>query len=139
MIAKALSPEEKRLDALPSIFAEEHLSLGQAAKLIPSVMCEGEARRSVTRTTVLRWVTRGFIVPGQPEGERVKVKLEAVRLPVGFLTSREAVGRFLKAIQPGGLQGESGAGKGTPASSPAKRKREADAALEGLRKHGLKV
>lgn len=68
---------------------ETPLSVGSAARLVP-----GRSRGGgVSRDTILRWIVRGVVPSGAPQGV-APVQLEA--LPIGrrWVTSREALGRF---------------------------------------------
>lgn len=74
-----------------NIRAEELLSLPQAARRFPSY----RLGRPVNPATIWRWVTAGVKLPG---GRRVK--LGAVRLSGRWLTSVEAIERFIAAQTP---------------------------------------
>lgn len=62
--------------------SEQTLSMPQAARLFPS---RHPGRDRVTTQTLVNWILRG----------KHGVRLEGVYTPQGWLTSREAVGRFL--------------------------------------------
>lgn len=68
----------------------EGVTLVEACKVVPT-----RRGRHVTARTLLRWVTKGLTARGF-EGR--PVRLEAVRMPTGFLTTRAAVGRFFAAL-----------------------------------------
>jgi hypothetical protein len=70
---------------------ETTLSLSQAAKLFPPF----RAGRPVHSATLCRWILRGA---RSPDGS--VVRLEAVRRPAGWLTSKQAVQRFLDRLTP---------------------------------------
>ena len=70
---------------------ETVLSLGEAAALLPA----GRKGERCHLSTLLRWIQRGA---RGPTGERVY--LEGVRLGGRWLTSREAIGRFVAALTP---------------------------------------
>jgi hypothetical protein len=76
---------------LTSILSETTLSLSQAARIIPPYRLD----RPVHPATLTRWILSG--VRG-PDGSRIR--LEAIRRPSGWLTSREAVERFLTRLTP---------------------------------------
>jgi len=99
---------------LPRVLTESQIDLPAAGKLL------GKARH-----TVERWVRQGVKLHGRT------VKLEAVQVGVRWTTSREAVARFLAALQPP-------ADPPPPVASPAVRKRKAAKALAELRKMGVK-
>jgi Protein of unknown function (DUF1580) len=67
------------------------LSLAQAARRFPSFRED----KPVAPSTVFRWVFDGVRLP---DGSRVR--LEAVRLGGHWLTSREAIQRFMEAQTP---------------------------------------
>jgi hypothetical protein len=67
-----------------SILDESTLTIGEAAPIARTSFC-----------SLWRWILRG--VPG-PEGRRVR--LEAVRCGGKWLTSKEALQRFIEAITP---------------------------------------
>jgi hypothetical protein len=66
-------------------------SLSQAAKLFPPF----RLNRPVTLSCVFRWVTKG--VRG-PEGQRIR--LEGARLAGRWVTTPQAIARFLQAQTP---------------------------------------
>ncbi len=71
----------------PQVLTETALTFAEAAASCPAV-----SGKRPTRETVLSWVETGVRVNG------VRVKLEAGRLGVKRLTSREALDRFFAAI-----------------------------------------
>jgi hypothetical protein len=103
--------------------AETPISLGQAARLLPT----GRRGRPVTLSCVLRWVLDGVKLPnGQT------VRLEAVRMGGRWITSVEALERFA-ARQTPRLDSEP-----APAPrSPTKRQRASEQAAQELEKHGI--
>jgi hypothetical protein len=94
---------------------ESPLSLAQAAALFPSF----RAGRPVHSATLTRWILRG--VRG-PNGSLVR--LEAVRRPAGWLTSRESVQRFLVRLTPQLNPEEVPAGRGCRSDSASAADRE---------------
>src|SRR5579883_403932 len=71
--------------------SENLLSLAEAVKLLPA----GRGGRRVHFSTVLRWVLDGA---KGPDGTRVR--LEGVRLGGRWLTSRQALQRFVEKLTP---------------------------------------
>lgn len=69
------------------------LSPAQTAKRFPSIKSRDDETR-VNPSTVWRWITRGLKLP---DGRRVK--LEAVRMGASYLTSEQAILRFIQAQQ----------------------------------------
>lgn len=105
------------------ILAETALTLSQACRLLPGTRgCEHPDPATLTR-----WILNGIRVTSG-----CRVKLEAVKLPGGWRTSREAVSRFLAALTDGHQQ---------PAvplpSSPRRRSRSAEEADRKLREMGF--
>jgi hypothetical protein len=103
--------------------SESTLSLSEAAKLLPP-------RRRGARPTsscILRWILDGA---KSPSGDRVH--LEAVRLPSGWITSREALQRFVERLTPQ-LDGN----HGPPPRSPSKRQRASERAAQELERLGI--
>jgi hypothetical protein len=96
--------------------------LSQAAKLFPS----SRQGRPVTLSCLLRWVLDG--VPG-PDGERIR--LEAARLAGRWVTTSEAIQRFVDAQTP---KLDS---RPEVCRSPAGRRRAADRAEKQLRRIGI--
>lgn len=86
---------------LTEIANGEGIRLSQAARLFPPCR-RGRAHtkhagqfRPVSLSCVLRWITDGVRGPG---GRRIK--LEAARLPSGWVTTKAAVCRFVGAQTP---------------------------------------
>jgi hypothetical protein len=102
---------------------EKLLNISQAAKRFPPY----RAGRPVHAATVTRWILSGIRGPG---GQRIR--LEAVRRPAGWLTSVEAIERFLLALTPE-LDGSSAS---TP-RSPGKRERASERAGRELDRLGI--
>ena len=71
---------------------EELLTLSQAARLFPG----HRGAKSTSRVTVGRWITRG-----NRTADGSRVKLEGVRVGSSWMTSREAVNRYLEALSRG--------------------------------------
>lgn len=102
------------------LLAETVLTLTQAAGRLPGA----KGCRHPNPTTLLRWVIRGAKAR---DGRRVR--LDAVKLPGGWRTSAEALGRFLAAIGPE---------EPAPARpSPAARRKAGEAAGRRLEAMGL--
>jgi hypothetical protein len=79
----------------PSVAAEvlagAGLNLGQAARRFPSY----RESKPVNPSTVFRWITGGVRLPGG-----ARVRLDAVRLGGRWLTSVQAIERFIAAQTP---------------------------------------
>lgn len=101
----------------------ELLSLAQAAKLIPPARTGKRCHIS----TLVRWVIKGAKAPS---GEIVR--LEAVRLPRGWMTTRAAIEEFIRALTPD-LSGD----RPKPPRSPAARERALRRAEAELAKVGI--
>ncbi|MBP3954961.1 DUF1580 domain-containing protein [Gemmata sp. G18] len=69
------------------VLQESLLSLSGAARLFPPLRQHAAVRAS----TIWRWVREGVMTPNG------RVKLEAVRCGHAWMTSREAVARFIEA------------------------------------------
>jgi hypothetical protein len=93
-------------------------SLSQATRLFPSY----RKGRPVTLSCVLRWVTEG--VRG-PDGNRVR--LEAARLAGRWITTPQAIARFIQAQTPT-LNGQ--ADEPAPRAPSARQRDSARAAAE---------
>ncbi len=102
--------------------SESSLSLYQAARLLPP----GRGDRPVTISCILRWILHGS---RGPSGEMVK--LEAVRLGSRWVTSREALQRFVEALTP------TQAPRAAAPQTPAKRRRSASRASGALDRIGI--
>lgn len=70
---------------------ETPLSLTSAARMVPP----GRRGRPVTLSCIFRWITKGVMAP---DGQRVR--LEASRLGGRWITSLEALQRFVDAQTP---------------------------------------
>ena len=105
---------------MESVLSESVLTLAEAASLIPS----GYGRH-VARQTILRYVKNGARRPG---GERVV--LDAQWIAGRYLTSREAVTRFLSALSQSPTAAK-------PIRTPSQRKREAARNAAALEKLGV--
>jgi hypothetical protein len=90
------------------IFEETPLSITQACQLLP----EGSKGKKPSFVTVYRWILSGVKTP---DGQLVK--LEAVRLGGKWLTSREALQRFMDRLTPAAEAAP------LPIRSPSKQKR----------------
>lgn len=71
-----------------TLLNETLLSITQASRLLPSR--RGNDR--VSPCTVWRWLRDGIILP-----DGTRLRLESVRIGSGYLTSREAIDRFVIA------------------------------------------
>jgi hypothetical protein len=98
---------------------EKLISFAAASKLFPAF--RGSAPHT-NGSTVFRWATRGSKAAGG-----ALVKLEAVRVGSRWLTSVEAVNRFVAAMTAASTPPAT-----TPAPSPAARNRAAEAASKEL-------
>jgi hypothetical protein len=76
---------------MQNLINENWLSVQQAAALLPP----GRGGRPVAKSTVVGWIETG--APG-PDGKMVK--LEAVRCGSRWITSREALARFMAKLTP---------------------------------------
>jgi hypothetical protein len=94
---------------------ENGLTLEQAAALVPG------RNGHIHRNTILRWIKHGF------RG----VKLHAWRVGGTWYTSREALDAFREACTPKDVA--------PMVETPDQYKRRAEAAMERLRRRGLKV
>jgi hypothetical protein len=101
------------------ILNESSISLTEVCRTLP----KGKRGRQVHLSCVLRWITQGSKAP---DGRRVR--LEAVRVGGRWITSKEALARFVAALTPR-FQDEITA----PAlRSPAKRQRASERAARRL-------
>lgn len=73
------------------VLNEDSMTLAEAGRLLP----HGPGGKLVHRSTLLRWITRGVTAV---DGSRVR--LEAAKLGDRFVTSRQAVVRFMEALTP---------------------------------------
>jgi hypothetical protein len=78
-----------RSEGSAEIGDENWLSVQQAAALLPP----GRGGRPVSKTTVVGWIETGA-----PDPDGKMVKLEAVRLGSRWVTSREALARFMARL-----------------------------------------
>jgi hypothetical protein len=118
--------EDIRATLPVDIRTEQLLSLPQAARRFPPYRQD----RPVNPSTVWRWISAGVKLP---DGRRVK--LGAVRLSGRWLTSVEAIERFIAAQTPD-------LDAGVPASTPpprtsGQRRRVAEKAGEELERMGV--
>lgn len=105
-----------------NLLEENAVTLAEARNLLP----QGLAGKKLHRSTLIRWITRG--VDG-PEG---KVRLEGLRIGSRYCTSREAIARFVDALN-SRLKG-----KPTPAlRTPGRRQRAAERAGKRLQEIGI--
>lgn len=116
------------------LLSETLLSLRQAAARVPSY--HGSAARGCNASTVFRWIVDGVRIPGG------RLKLEAVRLAGRWLTSVEALNRFL-ATQDTVCRPEGQEPPDRPVAShlsprtPEQRKRDSERASRELQKAGI--
>lgn len=103
---------------------DDLLSLGQVARLIPPMR-----GRKTHVSTIGRWIVDGTRTPG---GE--VVRLEAVRLGGRWLTTREALARYMDALT--GMMAGTG-GDVPPPRSPARRRRASERAAQELARQGV--
>jgi hypothetical protein len=103
---------------------ETPLCLAAAARLVPPA----RSGRRCHLSTILRWITRGA---RGPSGERVR--LEAVRLGGRWLTSREALRRFVELLTP---DLDAGPAVTTP-RTPGQRRRASERAERELARLGM--
>ena len=103
---------------IPAVLTESKLSTEDAADLL-----------HVTTRTVIRWATHGRPVPAHPP-----VVLEAEQIGRKWVTSREAVGRFIAA-----LKAARNPPPAPPVVTPAARARESARAKKILAKFGIGV
>lgn len=96
---------------------ETLLSLAQAARRFPSY----RAGRPVNPSTIWRWCRQGVRVPGVGV-----VRLECVRVSGRWLTSEEAISRFVAAQTPPA----DAEARPTPRTPPQRRKASERAARE---------
>jgi hypothetical protein len=102
---------------------EQTFPLPEAARYLP----KGRRGRPVHFTTLLRWVLDGVV---SPAGDRVR--LEALRLGSKWITSREALQRFVEAQTPAVDGAE------TPAlRTPTRRQKASDRAARELERLGI--
>jgi hypothetical protein len=105
------------------ITTENTLTLTDAAKLVPP----GHGGRKTHISTLLRWILDGV---SSPSGE--KVRLEGARLGSRWITSKEALQRFMDRLTP--------AVGDTPAPAPrtpTQRQRAAERAGQELDRIGI--
>jgi hypothetical protein len=123
---RRLKPEGN--DYVAITFSETLISLAQAAKKIPSTRTNGCKLHPATLT---RWINFGVRTKS---GNRIK--LEAVKVGAGFVTSEQAVDRFLEAIsedQSSQQESEDTSEKAPrKPSTPTSRKRRAASAEQEL-------
>jgi hypothetical protein len=78
----------KMCDATVDLTREEAISFEQARLIMPPK----RSGKPVHAETIRRWVTVGCQTPAGP------VRLEAVRLGSRWITTREAIGRFMRRL-----------------------------------------
>jgi hypothetical protein len=112
-------------DTVPQVLTEiqggDGLSLSAAGRMFPAHRGEG----TINPSTVFRWVTQGT----KTADGRV-VKLEAVRVPGRWLTSRSALARFVQALTAGADPAAAAALQPTTRTQTARRKSSERAARE---------
>jgi hypothetical protein len=102
------------------ITRETMLSLAQAARRFPPA----RRGRPVTASAIWRWCRRGTRLPGGG------VRLECVRLSGRWITSVEAISRFV-AQQTPAMEND------PPPRSPGRRQRASERAAVELRRQGI--
>src|SRR5947209_2266700 len=121
MVRPKSLPEPASPDVLAEIRSGHGLTLAQAGRLFPAA--RGNAT-GVHSSSVWKWSRRGSTGPG---GE--KVRLEAVRVGGRWLTSSQAIDRFVRA-----LTGE--AAPISPPRSPTTRRQQSEADAKELEAMG---
>jgi hypothetical protein len=106
-----------------NLLSETVRNLTEAANLFPSF----RNGRPVHPATLTRWILKG--VRG-PNG--ACVRLEALKRPAGWITSVEAVERFLAALTP-----NLNASRAPTPATPGKRRRASERAAKELEKLGI--
>jgi hypothetical protein len=103
--------------------SEHVISLAQAARSVPS-----SQGKTVHAATVWRWIRKGVLA-----GDGRRVRLDAAKLGGRWVTSKEALQRFLEALTPsfGNPQ------RGVAPRTPGQRKRAYERAAEALDKEGI--
>ena len=102
---------------------ETLMGVAEAARKVPSP----RPGRRVCPATVTRWITGGIHV-----GDGRRVRLEAVKVGGSWVTSAEAIGRFIAATTPA----VEGPGP-EPVRTAASRHRASQLAAEQLRAAGI--
>jgi hypothetical protein len=103
-------------DIINRLLAETPLSMNAAARLIG----EGRSGRPLAAATVFRWCTQGVTMP-----DGTRLRLEGIRIARTWRTSREALARFLAALNPAPADG-------LPVRTPTARRRAAEDAEREL-------
>jgi hypothetical protein len=115
------------MNAESSIAAEilsgSGLSLGQAARCFPPY----RESRPINPTTIFRWITSGVRLP-----DGTRLRLEARRVGGRWLTSREAIKRFIDAQTPNFVADPTAAPR-----TPTQRAKAAERAAAELSRLGL--
>lgn len=118
MVAASVSAPQ----VLAEIQAGHGLGVGAAGRKFPGQ----RGNKSTDPVTIWRWITQGA---KGPDGV-TRIKLEAVRVGGRWLTSEQAIGRFVAALT-------GTANQPTPAPrAPAERRRASAAAARRLEKIG---
>lgn len=102
--------------------SEHVISLAEAARSVPA-----SQGKSVNPATVWRWIRKGLLA-----GDGRRVRLAAAKLGGRWVTSREALQRFLEALTP-----DFGQQAGPRPRTPGQRKRAYERAVEALDKAGI--
>ncbi|AWM37122.1 hypothetical protein GobsT_49540 [Gemmata obscuriglobus] len=124
-MAETVSEAASALPVLAEIQVGAGLSLSAAGRLFPG----HRGGASVDPSTVFRWVTKGARA-----GEGRVVKLEAARVGGRWLTSREAVARFVAALTEAATPAVTPVAPTTRA--PAAHTRATEKAVAALKKMG---
>jgi hypothetical protein len=88
-VARDGNPFHREVSMTIDFGKEKPISLADAAKRLPSL----RSGKSVNPSTVCRWIMTGI---ARPDGTRLR--LEALRVGVSWITSHEAVDRYLSAL-----------------------------------------
>jgi hypothetical protein len=109
------------------LLGEQLLSLSQAARRIPAY----RGSRGCNPSTIFRWITNGIKLP---DGRLLR--MEALRLANRWITSVEAVDRFL-IVQHESFAPRADLHTHAPARTPAQRQRAAQQAAARLEDLGI--
>lgn len=117
--------------ARPRVLDETLLTLAEAAKRVPGI----RPGKCAHWRTLLRWSVTGVRVGGRV------IRLEAAVATRRTVTSREAVDRFLGAVDAARSAGCVGRVPEAPpvVETPAQKRRRDEAAMAELRRLGVKV
>jgi hypothetical protein len=105
---------------------EKPLSLADAAKRLPSL----RTGKTINPFTITRWIQTGTLLR-----DGTRCRLEAIRVGNSWVTSAEAINRYLAALTAACLAPDTPTSTPTP-RSPSKRKRASASADETLAESG---